>query len=259
MLLLQAGANILNDIHDFQNELDKTVSPVSGGVVRGLITIRQAWRAVFILFICGSALGILISLLSTPKLLAVGIPGVLIGWFYSHGRHKSLKYLSLGDFAVFLAFGVLGALGSWMVQTHRFSWLPVVWSLPIALLIIAILHANNWRDSRSDRSGGVYTVANRLGDRGSMIYYNLLIFSPFVILLLLTAVPPLFHQRGFPLSGLITVFCLPLAIRLSIRARNRHRSPNPLDFITLDGASAKLNLSFGLLYTLSLLLDFFMA
>lgn len=258
MLLLQAGANILNDIHDTRNGLDTTVTPVSGGVVRGLITLPQAWRAVFFLFAAGSALGTAISLLSTPKLLAVGVPGVVIGWIYSQGDRRSLKFRSLGDLAVSLSFGILGTLGSWMVQTRSFSWIPVIWSLPIALLIIAILHANNWRDSRSDLSCGVRTIANRLGDRGSLIYYHFLIFSPFAILLLLTIAPPLIRRPGFPPSGLIVLLSLPLAFRLSRRARDRHRPRNPLDFITLDGGSARLNLLFGLLCSASLLLDYFM-
>ena len=255
MILLQAGANILNDIHDLRNGLDRQATPVSGGLVRGLINERQAWLAVRLLFLSGSFLGLIIAWLSTPLVLAVGIPGVLIGWFYSHGRNSSLKFLSLGDAAVFLAFGILGALGSWIVQTGRFSWLPVIWSVPVSLLVIAILHANNWRDMESDRQGGVRTVANRLGDRGALLYFSLLIFAPFAILILLIILPPLLGQRPFPQSGLITLLCLPLAVRLQILAKKRKHPEGESGFITLDGSTAQLNLIFGMLCTLSLLLD----
>ncbi len=257
MLILQSGANILNDIHDYQNGLDRLATPVSGGIVRGLITTRQAWTAVWLLFICGSLLGIIISLMTTLALLFIGIPGVAIGWFYSHGRRSSLKFQSLGDAAVFLSFGILGTLGSWMAQTLRFSLLPIIWSLPISFLVIAILHANNWRDSKSDLAGGVRTVATHLGDRAAMVYYGVLIFSPYIILLLLMALPQLFNQRAFPAAGMITLLSLPLAIRLFKKARNRHQPVHPHDFIALDGASAQLNLLFGLLCILSLLIDHF--
>lgn len=255
MLLLQAGANILNDIHDFRNGLDRVITPVSGGIVRGIITIRQAWVAVIILFSAGSGLGIFISFKTTPWLMLIGISGLLIGWFYSHGNKTSLKFRSLGDAAVFFSFGTLGALGSWMVQTRHFSWLPVLWSIPIALLIIAIVHANNWRDMKSDQAHGVHTVANLLGDTGSMRYYTFLIFSPFLIVLALITLPRFFNQTSFPLAGLLIIFCLPLALKLQNKASLRHRPAHPHDFIALDGATAQLNLVFGVLCTLSLIID----
>jgi 1,4-dihydroxy-2-naphthoate octaprenyltransferase len=255
MLLLQAGANILNDIHDFKNGLDKTITPVSGGIIRGLITTRQAWVAVSILFLAGSSLGIFISLRSTLLVLTVGIPGVLIGWFYSHGRQHSLKFSSLGDASVFFGFGTLGALGSWMVQTRQFSWLPMIWSTPIALLIIAILHANNWRDRLNDAEGGVRTVANRLGDRGALRYYTFLIYSPFLIILLLMTLPHIWDQPAFPLTGAMTLLSLPLAISLSQKAQRRHNPAKPHDFVALDGSTAQLNLAFGGLCALAILID----
>ncbi len=258
MVLLQAGANILNDIHDYRNGLDRTVTPVSGGLVRGLITVPQAWRAVMTLFASGSAVGLAICRLTSWKLLPIGLAGVALGWFYSHGHKKSLKFLSLGDGAVFLGFGALGSLGSWLVQTREFSFLPIVWSLPVSLLIVAIVHANNWRDSRSDLAGGVRTVANRLGDQGAMRYYGLLIFTPFVILLTLTTLPAFLDLPTVPPAALSTLLCLPLAIRLYRRARRRHEPARSADFVTLDGATAQLNLLFGILYTASLLLDYFL-
>ena len=37
-------------------------------------------------------------------------------------------------------------LGAWVVQTRSFSWIPVLWTVPMSMLVIGILHANNWRD-----------------------------------------------------------------------------------------------------------------
>ena len=42
MVILHAAANILNDYYDFNKGLDKVANPVSGGVVRGIISTSVA-------------------------------------------------------------------------------------------------------------------------------------------------------------------------------------------------------------------------
>ena len=101
------------------------------------------------------------------------------------GAPLPLKFNALGDLAVFLNFGVLGSLGAWTVQTGTLSWVPVVWAVPMSLLVVAILHANNWRDIRSDTDGGIRTMASVLGDARSEAYYRFLLMAPFAILLVL--------------------------------------------------------------------------
>jgi hypothetical protein len=55
-----------------------------------------------------------------------------------------------------------------------------------------------------------------------------------------------------PLPFMIVIFALPFAIMLWRKAINRFHPKKPMDFITLDGATATLNLVFGILCTLSL-------
>lgn len=255
MLMLHSASNLLNDVFDYKRGIDRVASPVSGGVVRGIISPEQAKRASILLFILGGAIGILLTVLSGIWLLAIGLLGLFVGIFYTSDHKLALKYNGLGDLAVFLNFGILGALGSWYVQTGQLSFLPMVWSIPMATLVIAILHANNWRDIKSDREGRVTTVANLLGDRGSQVYYGFLIFGPFLMILLFIFVPYLFFRQlpSMPFTFLLTLLAIPLAVKLWKLAVLREKPARPMDFITLDGATAKLNLQFGLLCTLSLL------
>ncbi|NCC72046.1 MAG: 1,4-dihydroxy-2-naphthoate octaprenyltransferase [Sphingobacteriia bacterium] len=257
MVFLHSGANILNDIFDFKNGLDKMPTPVSGGVVRGIISMKQAWRAVYLFFVMGTVLGLLLSWMVSPILLLIGFPGLLIGIFYTKGGKYSLKYRALGDLAVFLNFGVLGSLGAWFVQTGSLSWIPVLWAVPIATLVIAILHANNWRDIASDQQGHVYTIASLLGDKNSLRYYGFLIFAPFFMVLALVLIPYfLFPGYPFmPFSFAIVLLSLPMALKLWQKALNRKQPKNPIDFIALDGATGQYNLVFGLLSTGALILE----
>jgi len=252
MMVLHSAANMLSDVFDFRRGLDRDVTPVSGAIVRGWLTDRQVLRGSVALFGLGIASGLLIALTAGRSLFILGGVGVGVGVFYT-----LLKSRALGDLAVFLNFGLLGGAGAWVVQTKSFSWLPLLWTVPMALLVIAILHANNWRDIPSDGERRVRTVAGLLGDRGSLAYYGALIFGPFVIDLAFITLPrvaggPL---RPMPLTFLVVLLALPSALRLWGKALRRATPRAPLDFIVLDGATANHNLVFGLLCTVAVVLE----
>jgi 1,4-dihydroxy-2-naphthoate octaprenyltransferase len=247
MALLHAGANLLNDVYDYRKGIDRRVNPVSGSVVRGWITPRQALIAGWLCIGCGSLIGLWIYSQVGAPILWIGVSGVIIGVLYTWGP-LPLKFNALGDLAVFLDFGILGALGAWTVQTGSLSWVPAVWAAPMSLLVIGILHANNWRDIVSDTQGRIHTVSSLLGDRLSEAYYALLLFGPFVFIggLILVSWGLGLGPR-MPLTFLITLLSAPTAYQLLAKGRQRHHPKHPLDFVALDGATAQLNLQFGLL------------
>lgn len=127
MVILHSGANILSDIFDFEKGLDKVPAPTSGGVVRGIITIREAWIGSVTMLIAGTAIGLYLTWVSGPWLLAIGLLGLLVGTFYTSHTMVNMKYNGLGDLAVFLNFGILGSLGAYYVQSGVLSWIPVIW------------------------------------------------------------------------------------------------------------------------------------
>ncbi|MCX6235332.1 MAG: 1,4-dihydroxy-2-naphthoate octaprenyltransferase [Bacteroidetes bacterium] len=254
MVILHSAANILSDITDYRKGLDTVPTPVSGGIVRGILSPMEAKRVSILLFVTGTIIGLILTWLSGYFLLVIGITGLIIGIFYTLGDKIALKYHAFGDFAVFMNFGILGSLGAWYVQSSTFSWIPALWAVPMALLVIAILHANNWRDIASDNQGKIFTVASLLGDKGSLRYYAFLIFGPFIIIYGFIFIPRLISPNipAMPLPFIIVIFALPLAIILWRKALSRFHPKKPMDFITLDGATATLNLAFGILCTLSL-------
>jgi 1,4-dihydroxy-2-naphthoate octaprenyltransferase len=257
MVILHAGANILSDINDYKKGLDKEPNPTSGGVVRGYLSIRGAYWSSILFLAVGALIGLFLVWKTGLLLLAIGGLGLLVGILYTRGGTVALKYHALGDLAVFLNFGILGSLGSWYVQTSTFSWVPVIWAIPMAMLVVAILHANNWRDIGSDKVGEIVTIASILGDKGSLYYYAFMIFGPFAMNLGFIFLPMLLPGElpRMPLAFLMTLLALPLAIKLWRKAIKRREPINPLDFIALDGATAQLNLLFGSLCTLSLIIN----
>jgi 1,4-dihydroxy-2-naphthoate octaprenyltransferase len=246
MMIMHSAANMLSDAFDFKRGLDKDVTPVSGAVVRGWLSPGAASRGAAAFFAVGIVLGLVLTLVTGPTLLIIGGVGVVIGVFYT-----GLKFRALGDLAVFLDFGILGALGAWVVQTRTFSWIPVVWTVPISMLVVAILHANNWRDSISDTELRIRTVASLLGDKGAEAYYAFLIFGATAFVLAFILVPRLIGRGlpALPWTFAIVLAALPRALALWGRARRRRAPRQPLDFVILDGATAQYNLMFGLLST----------
>lgn len=255
MMVLHSAANMLSDVFDFRHGLDRDVTPVSGAIVRGWLTASQVFRGAAVLFALGAISGLLIAWRTGRALFVVGGIGLAVGLCYT-----LLKARALGDLAVFLDFGLLGGAGAWIVQMGSFSWLPVLWTVPMAMLVIAILHANNWRDTVSDGERRVKTVAGLLGDRGSLAYYGFLIFGPFLIDLAFIAIPRVTGGalRPMPLTFLLVLLALPSALKLWGRAVRRAAPRRPMDFIILDGATASHNLVFGLLSTAAVVLEQFL-
>lgn len=237
MLCLHAAGNIVSDIFDFRKGLDTQVTPTSGALARGLLSTGKMWAWAGILTGAGCGIGIWLALTVSPLILWIGVAGVLIG-----GSYTWLKYHALGDLAVFITFASLGTLGGWVVQAARLSWFPVGWSIPLGLLITAILHANNWRDRDSDQQCGIQTLALKLGQTGSARYYRLLL-----MLALVTAV-----ALGQPLTTLLTLMAVPQMVALWRTADAYMKTKDGQLIIDLDGRTAQLNLIFGLLYIIGI-------
>jgi len=256
MIILHSAANMLSDVFDYRRGLDRNITPVSGAVSRGWLSGNKVAAGAAAFFVIGSAIGIVLVFMTGQILLVIGAIGVVIGVFYT-----LLKYNAFGDLAVFLDFGILGSLGAWVVQTREFSWLPVVWTVPMAMLVSAILHANNWRDIESDTQKKVRTIASILGDRGSLVYYYFLILGPFAVVIFLVILPRILEIGipPMPWAFLIVFLSVPNAVHLLKRAVMRRKPKRPMDFAVLDGATSKHNLIFGILSTAAVWLHLIMS
>jgi len=132
-----------------------------------------------------------------------------------------------------IAFGLgltLGAYGVQMRTVTLSDWLLVAfYSLPICLLVDAILHANNLRDAPDDRAAHVRTLATLLPPRAGQLWQYFLLFGP----LLFVAIGVAFSL--LPLWSLASLAALPLLLRAARTG-------------SVEG-TAQTHLVFGLLYT----------
>lgn len=255
LVAIHTASNMINDIADFEKGIDLEPNAGSGAVVRRILSKSAVARAAAMLLFLGVLIGLYLAIAVSINILYIGLAGVLAGILYSKGPFP-LKYNGLGDLTVFVAFGLLGSLGGWMLQTASLSWIPVVMATPVSIFIIAILHANNWRDITSDMNAGVKTVAGMLG-QWSLPYYKSLIIAPYVLVTALVATDILIDNSVFSMHPiyLICWVSLPKAVSL-LRTANMTEEGAGMDSIRdLDASTAQLNLVFGLLCILSAILE----
>ena len=245
VLFLHAGINALNDLMDYKYGVDDwLVLGASRMLQDKLLTVKEQTILVVVLLSLGSLIGFVLTFLKGIWVLIIGIIGVFLGVFYQI-KPIGLKYRALGDISVFLGFGPLLALGSYYVQTGEISWIPFIAAIPIGLLVIGILHGNNFRDLVEDIQAGYKTVASFLGIKGSSYYYLTLVSLAYLLTVILVIL------KVLPWQTLLVFFTLPFAIR-NIKLSFR---PDYLQFGLLDLFTAQLHLFFGILFTVGIIIS----
>lgn len=167
-MLLQAGANLINDYYDFAKgtDLDNWESPDAFGpglaIQQGLLTADQVKVGGLITLILGSILGLALALSCGWPVFLLGVIGVFGAYFYT-AAPLSLAYHGLGDFMVFALMGPGYVLGAYYVQAFHFSGAAVLVGLSMGLLCSSLLQVNNLRDIENDRKHGKWTMAALIG------------------------------------------------------------------------------------------------
>ncbi|MGC8497688.1 MAG: UbiA family prenyltransferase [Thermoplasmata archaeon] len=241
LILIHGAINALSDYFDFVSVVDRPNTMGSAGarvLIDRILSPRKELTYIILLFIIGSIIGLYLVILM-PILWPFIVLGIVTGLLY--GLPKiGWKWLALGDLAVFLAFGPGIFLGSYILQGGTIKISEILISISLGLIIVAILHANNWRDMSDDLSSGVRTVASILREKGSMIYYLFLIWFSFPLFLLAVY----FNHNFFPILG--AFLTIPWAVQLSRVALNsKNWNRNVLDVKTANFTALHMYFSVG--------------
>jgi 1,4-dihydroxy-2-naphthoate octaprenyltransferase len=185
-LLLQIAANFANDLGDFHRGADvKRMGPPRVTQL-GLLSSSEVKRGIAVVLGLATLLGgVLIARGGWPIAL-LGVASILAALAYTGGPFP-LGYHGLGEVAVALFFGGVGVLGTVYLQLDRLPGASFAAAIAVAALASAILVVNNLRDLNTDREAGKHTLAVRFGERGTLLEYNLLLITPFLIPVLMTA------------------------------------------------------------------------
>jgi len=182
-LALQIATNYSNDYSDGKRGTDdpsKRVGPPRL-VGNGLATASEVKRAMIATFGVALLAGGVLVLRVGWELIPVGLAAVAAGYFYTGGP-KPYGYLGLGEAFVFIFFGVVATMGSTYVQTQQLTWLSFGASVMVGCLATALLVINNLRDIPGDTISGKRTLAVKLGDQRTRVFYCLLMTVPYLLL-----------------------------------------------------------------------------
>lgn len=206
-LLLQIGSNVANDVFDFERGADtaERLGPVRV-TQAGFLTPTQVKRGMVVIFGLAAMLGLYLAELRGWTVIWLGAAAILSAVAYTGGPYP-LGYHGLGDVFVFLFFGLAAVAGTYFVQVGSVSVIAWWMSVPVGLIVTAILVVNNLRDIDSDRKAGKHTLAVRLGERGAKIEYVLCLTIAYLI------VPALVLMNLIPIGGMLAWLSLPVAVR----------------------------------------------
>lgn len=246
IVVFHAAGNTWSDYFDFRKSVDRKDTFGVKTLTSGMFAPEEIRRLSLCLLAAAMAGGIGLLALTGLPLLWIGLGGIACTLLY-----PALKYRALGDLVIFIAYAVLPVMGTSYAVTGTILADALWLSVPVGLITVAILHANNTRDTETDRRAHIRTLAMDIGQKASRAVYYAEILVPFIWTAACTAV------------GIFPVWCLlvlPAAVpaALNLKAMKGSRTEGPGAIGSLDEMTAKLQMTFSLLFTISFVLAYFL-
>jgi 1,4-dihydroxy-2-naphthoate polyprenyltransferase len=238
-LFLQIAVNFANDYSDGVRGTDThRIGPVRL-VASGLASASSVKRAALISCLIAAIAGLVLAVNISPWLLAVGAAAIWAAWGYTGGK-KPYGYFGFGELSVFIFFGLVATVGSYYIQTEQFNWQIFLLSMPVGTLSCAILAINNLRDLPQDKLVGKRTMAVRIGEKNTRVFFMLLLVTAQLTALVAAGINPL---------ALITLICAPITYRVIKQVLNGAVGS---DLIEVLSKTAKLQLLMAILLAAAL-------
>ena len=238
-LFLQIAVNFANDYSDGVRGTDThRIGPVRL-VASGLASASSVKRAALISCLIAAIAGLVLAINISPWLLAVGAAAIWAAWGYTGGK-KPYGYFGFGELSVFIFFGLVATVGSYYIQTEQFNWQIFLLAMPVGTLSCAILAINNLRDLPQDKLVGKRTMAVRIGEKNTRVFFMLLLVTAQLTALVAAGINPL---------ALITLICAPITYRVVKQVLNGAVGS---DLIEVLSKTAKLQLLMAILLAAAL-------
>ena len=234
--ILQAGGNMMSDYYDYKNNVDrKETYGSSRMLVNKQFEPREVYWFSISMMVIGNIIGIYLLLNTSWHLLWIGLAGIIGSYFYFF-----MKYRALGDLNIFIIYGQLISLGTYLVMTNTLSWKMLLVAAAPGFLIVNVLHANNTRDIKHDGVAKIKTAAMLLGIKGSIIYYFAFTIGAYLLIVLCV----IFGIQHW--ATLLIFISLPMALKLMKQMRTADKE-KPENIQKLDEGTAQLVMGYMLL------------
>ena len=244
-VFLHIGTNVTNEIYDVRKGIDAITSPrASHALVKGRLSEREAFVVAVAAFLIATGVGVWLIVERGWPVALFGVVGLIGGVGYT-APPLEYKFRALGLPLVFLLMGPLMVIGAYYVITGTFDWATVAVSVPVGLLVTAILHGNEWRDISEDARVGGSTFAVRAGRKAAHIGYLALVVGAYLALGVAVLV------EALPVQALLALLSLPLLVRV-IRDSELGSIGQQRAIAMIDLETAQLHAAFGFLLVVGL-------
>ncbi|MFH1730586.1 MAG: 1,4-dihydroxy-2-naphthoate octaprenyltransferase [Planctomycetota bacterium] len=246
VVCVNAGANLTNDYFDHESgadALNRQYTRFSGGsrvIQEGLIPPGRMRLAAVMFFALAALLGLYLVYARGWPILVIGVVGVASGYFYT-GSPARIGYRGWGELLAGLNCGPLVVLGAYFVQARAFSGEALLVSVPVGLLIAAVLYINQFADYQSDKAANKANLVVRLGPERAIKGFGLLLTVTYLVVILGCGLGVM-HWMG--LASLLTI---PLAWKAAKAARENHATGSGEKLLPAMSGTVATHLLTGLL------------
>ena len=248
-LLIQAATNLFNEYYDYKHGLDKVDSEgISGSIVKGNLSPREVMVGALVLYALAFILGLILTFMTSLYVLLVGLVCMLAGYFYTGGKYP-IAYSPFGEVVSGFFMGTIIIALSFYFQTGYVNADIIVVSLPLFIMIGAILLANNIRDLDNDKESGRRTYAILVGRNNAIKTMEI----SFILVYLLNVL--FIVTKNASWWNLLVFVTIPLAIKIikGFSANNHKTTMAPFMVLT-----AKLTIFVGFIMSLANILKYLM-
>lgn len=187
-VLLQVLSNFANDYGDFMKGTDNDQRIGNTRALQsGHIKPNQMLVGILLMVLLALISGISLLYIATRgqldtyflAFLILGLTAIAAAIKYTVGK-GAYGYSGLGDVFVFIFFGPVSVIGTFLLCTHfSFDWEADKWILlpavGVGLLSTAVLNTNNIRDIENDKASGKFTIPVKIGLQKARVYQTVLI------------------------------------------------------------------------------------
>jgi len=203
-ILVHMTVNVINDYHDYVDGIDLNTqrTPFSGGsgvLPSNLLKPKQAFWFATICLLIAMVIGVYFVMVKGWLLF----PLLLIAGFSAYFYNVYLAKWLIGEIFAGLCFGPLLVLGSYYVQTGRYSWETLVASLAPGILTTNLLFLNEFPDWEADQKGGRRHFVISMGKKDASYLFVALLTASYLCIIagVLTKMMPVVTLIGLGTIG----------------------------------------------------------
>ncbi len=205
-------ANFTNDYYDYLSGVDaldegRRFKQGSEAVMKNGLTLQKVKASIAVAVSIVLAVGAYLLVFVDWRLIFFGVAGLFTAYFYTAPPFK-LGYRGLGEVFSGIGCGPLPVIGTYFVLAHRISATAVVASIPVGILVAAILYIGNVPDVDADRQVGKRTISVRLG-RGAVRFLGPAFYASIYLIIALGAV-----LGTLPIWTMLAFLTAPFTVKL---------------------------------------------